>query len=91
MQKYNDTRVAQGGSGSGRMDRRQAYVEIMRIAEAGTPGELTTTVCEAAGISLDTFLQFAQLDKETQVSVIRKLARSIELHYLTDVYGHCSQ
>jgi hypothetical protein len=73
------------------MTRLQAYEKIIELAEAGKPGELTTIVCEAAGIGFETFLKFSQLDKETQVSVIRKLARSIKLHYLTEKYGHCSQ
>ena len=69
------------------MTKVEAMKAVIDMAERGKPGELSTSMCEILGISLDSFLQFAQLDSSQQLKVVQGLS----LHFLTDIHGHCSQ
>ena len=68
--------------------RETAIDAVIDMAKSGgNPGDLTTGICEALDISMDHFLQFAQLDEKGQKRVVQGLALAL----LTKKYGHCSQ
>ena len=70
--------------------KEEAMAEVIRMGQAGEYN-LSTGMCEALGISFDSFLKFAQCEKSVQKTVVKKLAGILELHVGLDKFGHCGQ
>jgi hypothetical protein len=71
--------------------KQTAMEEVIKMNQEDRAGELTTGMCEALGISFESFLKFAQLDEKSQAIVIEKLAGIFILSLGVDKFGHCAQ
>jgi hypothetical protein len=88
---YDVERVKKGGRRFGRMDKRQAMEEVIKMNQEDRAGDLTTGMCEVLGISFESFLKFAQIDDKSKAIVIEKLAGIFILELGVEKFGHCSQ
>lgn len=80
LNEYNDVMVKQPGrSRVGRMDKRQAMEEVIKLDKEGRAGELSTGMCDALDISFESFLKFAQINKKRQAFVVHELAKMFKL------------
>jgi hypothetical protein len=73
------------------MEKREAMEAVIKMAAEGRPGDFTTGICEALGISFDNFLRFAQTSRKQQAFVIGELAKMFELKLATEKFGHSAQ
>lgn len=71
--------------------KQTAMEEVIKMNQEGRAGELTTGMCEALGISFESFLKFAQLDENAQASVIKRLAGMFILSLGVEKFGHSAQ
>lgn len=69
------------------MTKLEAAKKIIELADAETPGQLSTVICQAVGISFDTFLWFSQMRKIDQVSGLKRLAQQLKLYVVKEELG----
>lgn len=73
------------------MTKREAIQMVIEMADTGRHGDLTTGVCEALGIGMDTFLRYSQASDESRLKALKALAGQYEMILLTRDLGHGGQ